>query len=62
MVRKITFRFLLFLMFLALLVPAGYAQEGTVRGMVFDAEDGSSLPGASVLIKERSHGSTQYYS
>jgi len=61
MVRKITLRFLLFLMFLALLVPAGFAQEGTVRGMVFDAEDGSSLPGASVLIKGTTTGTTTDY-
>ncbi len=58
MVRKVTTRFLLFLMFMALLVPAGFAQEGTVRGMVFDAEDGSSLPGASILIKGTTQGTT----
>lgn len=58
MVRKVTTRFLLFLMFMALLVPAGFAQEGTVRGMVFDAEDGSSLPGASILIKGTTLGTT----
>jgi len=58
MVRKVTTRFLLFLMFMALLVPAGFAQEGTVRGMVFDAEDGSSLPGASVLVKGTTTGTT----
>ncbi len=61
MVRKVTLRFLLFLMFMALLVPAGYAQEGTVRGMVFDAEDGSSLPGASVLVKGTTTGTTTDY-
>ena len=33
MVRKVTLRFLLFFTFMALLVSAGFAQEGTVRGI-----------------------------
>jgi TonB-dependent starch-binding outer membrane protein SusC len=58
MVRKVTVRLILFLTFMALLVHQGMAQEGTVRGMVFDAEDGTGLPGASILIKGTATGTT----
>ncbi len=61
MVRKITQRFLLFLMFMAMLTISGYAQEGTVRGKVFDAEDGSSLPGTTVQVKGTTTGTVTDY-
>ncbi len=48
-------------MFMAMLVTAGYAQEGTVRGKVFDAEDGSSLPGATVQVKGTTTGTVTDY-
>ncbi|MEN8224038.1 MAG: SusC/RagA family TonB-linked outer membrane protein [Bacteroidota bacterium] len=56
MVRKVTFRLLLSFVFITLFVVSGFAQEGTVSGTVFDAEDGAGLPGASVLIKGTTTG------
>ncbi len=58
MLSKTTLRTMLFLMFITLLVPAGFAQQGTVSGVISDAEDGAGLPGASVLIKGTSTGTT----
>lgn len=58
MIRKVTTRFLLFIMFMLLLVPLALAQQGTLSGTVTDAEDGSGLPGASILIKGTETGTT----
>jgi len=61
MAKRTTIKFLSFLAFLLLFIQAGYAQEGMVRGMVFDAEDASSLPGASVMIKGTTTGTISDY-
>ncbi|MCK5764588.1 MAG: carboxypeptidase-like regulatory domain-containing protein, partial [Bacteroidales bacterium] len=58
MTRKIAYRFMLSIMFLVLLIPVGYAQQGVVSGTITDADDGSLLPGASVLIKGTTTGTT----
>lgn len=52
------FRFLAMLMLTLLLSTAGYAQQGTLSGRVIDADDGSGLPGASILIKGTTIGTT----
>jgi iron complex outermembrane receptor protein len=56
MAKRTTIKLFSFLAFILLFIQAGYAQEGMVRGMVFDAEDASSLPGASVAIKGTTTG------
>lgn len=58
MTRKIAYRFMLSIMFLIFLIPVGYAQQGVVSGTITDADDGSLLPGASVLIKGTTTGTT----
>ena len=45
--------------FLALLISVhADAQEGTVNGTVVDAEDGAGLPGATLLVKGTTTGTT----
>ena len=55
MTKRFTFIFVLILSMVAYSLT-GYAQEGMVRGTVYDADDGSTLPGASVLIKGTTKG------
>ena len=56
--RKSTFSFLAFLFSLTLSISMAFAQEGPVSGTVIDAEDGSTLPGASVQVKGTLNGTT----
>ncbi len=55
MTKRFTFIFVLILSMVAYSLT-GYAQEGMVRGTVYDADDGTTLPGASVLIKGTTKG------
>lgn len=58
MIRRLTIRFMLFLAMVAFIAVSAFAQEGTVSGTVIDAEDGTGLPGASVLVKGTTTGTT----
>ena len=51
MVKRYTFKLLLFLVMIILFTQTGYTQEGMVRGTVYDAAEGITLPGASIVIK-----------
>jgi iron complex outermembrane receptor protein len=46
------------MLLMILLVPAALAQQGPVSGVITDAEDGAPLPGASVLVKGTTTGTT----
>ncbi len=59
--RKFTLSLIMFLVSLAFMVTAAFAQQGTVSGTVIDAADGTSLPGASVLIKGTTTGTITDY-
>lgn len=39
-----------------LLIGASYAQERTITGRVTDADDGSALPGVTVMVQGTSIG------
>jgi len=58
MVRNMTLRVVLFFAFVVMLASAGFAQQGAVSGVITDFEDGAPLPGASVVIKGTSLGTT----
>lgn len=55
MTKRFTFIFVLILAMVGFSL-SGYAQEGMVRGTVYDADDGTTLPGASILIKGTTQG------
>jgi len=55
MTKRFTLFWVLFLP-LMLLVTAGFAQEGMVRGTVYDADDGTTLPGASIVVQGTTRG------
>jgi len=52
-----TFRYLFFAAFSLLVSTAGFAQSFTVKGTI-TAQDGETLPGASVIVKGSSTGTT----
>jgi iron complex outermembrane receptor protein len=58
MVKNLTLRAMLILIFSAMFAFTGLAQQGQVTGVITDAEDGMPLPGASVLVKGTSTGTT----
>ena len=57
MVKNLS-KLLLSLSMVIFLLSAGYGQTGTVTGTVRDANDGSTLPGASILVKGTTTGVT----
>ena len=59
--RRFTFSFFTYFVSLLMFISVAYAQEGTVTGTVIDAADGSTLPGASVLIKGTTTGTITDY-
>ena len=56
MVKKLFTKFLLFAVVLLGSSLTGWAQSGTVTGVVTDALDGSSLPGATIVVKGTTSG------
>jgi len=58
MVKTMTLKVVLFFAFAAMFTIAASAQQGSVSGVITDAEDGEPLPGASVLIKGTAQGTT----
>ena len=58
MVKILTLRAMMFLIFSAMFTFTGLAQQGQVTGVITDAEDGLPLPSASVLVKGTGTGTT----
>jgi TonB-dependent starch-binding outer membrane protein SusC len=55
MVKHLIAKMALFLIFLAI-GQSGFAQSGVVSGVVTDAADGSTLPGATIVVKGSAQG------